>query len=190
MKVFNALFAGILLFFMLFTSASAKQYAGKNIEDTLSYNGKTMQLNGFGLRKKSFISLYVGSLYLTTKSNDAEKIMVDDSSPMAIRLSIKSSFVNEEKMKAATLAGFEKSTGGNTGAIQPQIDALIATYNLGMEVGDVYDLVNMPGSGVHVLRNGEKITMIPSLAFKKALFGIWLSKQPIQQNLKRHMLGM
>ena len=45
MKVFNALFAGILLFFMLFTSASAKQYAGKNIEDTLSYNGKTMQLN-------------------------------------------------------------------------------------------------------------------------------------------------
>ena len=147
-----------------------------------------MQLNGFGLRKKMFISLYVGSLYLSKKSNDADKIIADDS-PMAIRLSIKSSFVDKEKMKAATLEGFEKSTNGDTSKIKPQIEALIKTYDLGMEVGDVYDLVNIPGSGVHVVRNGKKVTSIPSLEFKKALFGIWLSKHPVQENLKKHMLG-
>ena len=178
---------GLIMFIALPINSYAKD-AGKSNTSTFSYGGKTMQLNGAGLRKKLFISLYLGSLYLTEKSNDADKIIADDS-PMAIRLTIKSSLISPKKMKHATLEGFEKATNGNISAIKPQIDELLKTFDKGVGPGDIYELINMPGSGVHVVRNGVKVATIRSAAFKKALFGIWLSKNPVQQSLKRKMLG-
>ena len=40
-----------------------------------------------------------------------------------------------------------------------------------------------------VIRNGEVKVVVPGLAFKKALFGIWLSDDPVQDDLKEGMLG-
>jgi hypothetical protein len=185
MKQSLSFFLSLLLFLTISSTTSAKEA----IPDTFSYAGKTMQLNGSGLRKKLFISLYQGSLYLTKKSRDANKI-IDEDSPMAIRLKIMSSLISPKKMKQATLEGFEKSTGGKTTAIKPQIDALLKTFDKGVSNGDVYELINLPGSGVHVVRNGVRVTTIRSLAFKKALFGIWLSNHPVQASLKHKMLGL
>ena len=140
------------------------------------------------MRTKFFIKLYVASLYLTEKSKDAEKIIAD-SSPMAVRLAITSKLISAEKMKKATLEGFIKATKGKTTPIQSQIDQLLATFDKGVKPGDVYEFINMPGSGVHVLRNGIKVTQIGSAAFKQALFGIWLSKTPVQTSLKGQLLG-
>ena len=47
----------------------------------------------------------------------------------------------------------------------------------------------MPDSGTNVLKNSEYIDTIPGIEFKKAFFGIWLSNDPIQKNLKQAMLG-
>jgi hypothetical protein len=55
--------------------------------------------------------------------------------------------------------------------------------------GDVFDLVYVPGEGVHVLKNGEQKDTVGDLEFKKALFGIWLSDNPAQKDLKNKMLG-
>lgn len=185
MKHSIAFFLSLFLAFSLPITAQAKQAT----PDTFSYGGKTMQLNGTGLRKKLFITLYVGSLYLTKKNHDAEKIMAEDS-PMAIRLTIKSSLISPKKMKDATLEGFKKSTNGNIAPIKPQIDELLKTFDKGVGPNDVYELINMPGSGIHVVRNGVKVATIRSAAFKKALFGVWLSNKPVQASLKRQMLGM
>ena len=185
MKHITTILFSTILLFTLSVTATAKDA----LAQSFSYGGKTMQLNGVGLRKKLFISLYVGSLYLTENSKDANKIINDDS-PQAIRLMIKSSLISPKKMKEATLEGFKKSTHGEITAIKPQIDVLLKTFDKGVGPGDTYDLINMPGSGVHVVRNGVKVATIRSAAFKKALFGIWLSDNPVQQSLKRKMLGL
>jgi hypothetical protein len=39
------------------------------------------------------------------------------------------------------------------------------------------------------LKNNEQVQLIPGLEFKKAFFGIFLSDNPIQKNLKKAMLG-
>lgn len=171
------------------TMSYAKNFAGENIPDDMQYAGKKLQLNGVGQRSKLFINLYIGALYLESKSQDGKKVVADDA-PMAIRLAITSSLITADKMKKATLEGFEKSTKNNINPIKPQIDELLATFDKGASAGDVYELVNIPGSGVHVIRNGVKATVIRSLAFKQALFGIWLSNQPVQDSLKRRMLGL
>ena len=187
-RIINLFITTALLLGLSFT-LSAREVAGVDVPETLKYAGKTMQLNGTGIRKKVFIKLYVGSLYLTEKSSDAAKIITDDS-PMAIRLNIKSSLISPKRMKAATLEGFEKSTGGKIEPIKPQIDAMLATFDEGVDSNDSYTLINVPGTGVDVVRNGAKVTTINSIAFKQALFGIWLSDDPVQANLKSAMLGL
>ena len=188
MKYTISLFITIILLLGFSFNASAREVAGIDVPETFEYSGKTMQLNGVGIRKKAFIKLYIGSLYLTEKSSDADKIIADDSA-MAIRLNIKSSLISPKRMKSATLEGFEKSTGGNIEPIKSQIDAMLATFDAGVSSGDSYTLVNIPGSGVDIVRNTEKVATIPSIEFKKALFGIWLSNDPVQANLKNEMLG-
>jgi len=55
--------------------------------------------------------------------------------------------------------------------------------------GDIYDMIYRPGTGVTVLKNSTLSADIPALPFKKALFGIWLSTDPVQESLKKGLLG-
>ncbi len=41
--------------------AAAKELAGVNMPDTVSIGGKTLKLNGLGLRKKAIFKVYVGA---------------------------------------------------------------------------------------------------------------------------------
>jgi len=47
----------------------------------------------------------------------------------------------------------------------------------------------VPGKGVEIYKNGQMISTIQGLEFKKALFGIWLCNKPAQESLKEAMLG-
>ena len=63
-----SVFSGILFVAMLviFTSleASAKKIAGVDVPQTVTIENKNLVLNGAGIRKKLFIKVYVGALYL------------------------------------------------------------------------------------------------------------------------------
>ena len=50
-------------------------------------------------------------------------------------------------------------------------------------------MIYTPGSGVAISKNGELKDTIEGIAFKKALFGIWLSDKPADKKLKKAMLG-
>ena len=55
--------------------------------------------------------------------------------------------------------------------------------------GDIFDFIYIPNAGITVLKNEEQINSILGLEFKKAFFGVWLSDNPVQENLKKAMLG-
>ena len=186
MKTIYTMVAGLVLAFI--TSQASAATASEKMPAQIQYGGKTMQLNGVGVRKKYFMSLYLAGLYLTNKSKDAAAIMKADE-PMSIRLAITSSLISPAKMKAATLQGFQVGTGGNIAPIKAQIDKMLNTFDKGVGPGDIYELTNVPGSGVHIIRNGKKVETIRSAAFKEALFGIWLSKTPVHAGLRKQLLG-
>ena len=56
-------------------AAAAKELAGATMPDTLTVAGKTLKLNGMGLRKKAIFKVYVGGLYLEAPSKDAAAIL-------------------------------------------------------------------------------------------------------------------
>ena len=52
------------------------------------------------------------------------------------------------------------------------------------------DKDDLGGPFVDVSKNGKHITSIKGLAFKKAVFGIWLCDDPADDDLKEGMLGL
>lgn len=149
---------------------------------------ENLVLNGQGKRTKLFLTMYDAGLYLEKKSTDAEYILSADQ-PMAIRLVIRSSLLTSEKMEKATLEGFARSTGGKTAAIEGQIGEFIAVFREEIKEKDIYQMIYFPSQGVKVLKNNREATVLPGLPFKKALFGIWLGSDPVQESLKKELLG-
>ena len=168
--------------------SSAAKVDGVSLPETLTAGDQTLMLNGAGIRKKLFIKLYVGALYLQEKNNSGAAISEVDA-PMAIRLQIVSSLINSKKMEKARREGFENSTHDNTQLVKTEVEQFIKVFRKHISKGDVYDLVYTPAGGTEVIKNKQSITTVEGLAFKKALFGIWLSDRPAQENLKDGMLG-
>jgi hypothetical protein len=170
-------------------SASAKEIDGVKVPKTFQAGGASLVLNGAGIRTKWFLDIYVGALYLESKSSDANEIINADK-PMTITLHMVSGLVSSSKMKSATEEGFDNSLHGKTQALQPEIKEFISVFEDEINDGDQYDLVYLPGKGVEAIKNGKLVKTIGGgLAFKKALFGIWLSDQPAEDSLKEEMLG-
>ncbi len=175
-----------LMIIILNLSLSAKTIGDVTLPDKLS--NPPLVLNGAGIRSKFIFDLYVGGLYLQNPTKSAEKIINADE-PMAIKLYITSSLISSDKMKNATMEGFEKSTKGDIKPIKEKIDEFIDVFKEDIQEGDQYTFLYIPNEGVKIYKNGKLASTIKGLDFKKALFGIWLCDQPAQESLKEEMLG-
>ena len=178
----------VLTLIIMSAVSNAKEIEGINLPESLEVAKSKLILNGAGVRSKFFIDLYVGGLYLQNKSNNPREIIEKDEL-MAIRLHIISSLITSKKMENATREGFENATKGNTEPIKSQIEQFISVFKEKIEENDIFDLIYLPEKGLEVYKNGELKSRIEGLAFKRALFGIWLSDKPAQNSLKEEMLG-
>jgi hypothetical protein len=157
-------------------------------EDQLSIDSQTLYLNGQGPRKKAFLTVYDTALYLTEKGSDAQAIIEADH-PMAISLVLRSRFATAERISEAFREGLEKATGGNTVPIKAQTEEFLGIFQTGVEKNDAFQFVYLPDVGTKIFKNGEAAKSIKGFEFKQALFGIWLSDNPIAAKLKSQLLG-
>ena len=171
-----------------FVHGYGKEIGGIIMPESLEAGQTKLLLNGAGVREKLFMDLYVAGLYLKEKSGDPE-VIIEANDPMAIRLHIISSMITSKKMEKATRKGFENATGGNIEPIKVQIEEFISVFKDKIEEGDIFDLIYVPRKGVTVYKNSESRSVLEGIAFKNALFGIWLSDKPAQKSLKKAMLG-
>ena len=179
----------VMVAFLGVSLASAQtKVGGVNIPDTETFQGETLNLNGAGVREKLWIDLYAGGLYLSEKSSDASEI-VSANSPMSIKLHIVSKLITSDKMIEAVNEGFENSTGGKTAPIASKIDKFRSFFMEEIKKNDVFDIVYLPSQGVVAYKNDKELGSIEGMEFKKALFGIWLSNRPADDDLKEAMLG-
>jgi hypothetical protein len=187
----------ILLLLTLLLSA---QFSTVSAQATLDVNGvtvprkievqnKTMQLNGAGGRSKMWLEVYVQALYLSQLSQDP-KFIIDSDTEMAIRIEITSAMVSSNKLTKAMNTGFEKSAGSNLEELRPRIEDFKTLLSDVIKEKDVFILWYNPlDQTVSVIKNDVSKGKIPGFDFKKALFGIWLSDKPVDDTLKKHLLG-
>ena len=184
----------ITLLIMIFASAISLCAQTSNIEgidfpNELSINNETFVLNGGGLREKlGFLDLYVGGLYLSATSSDANQIVMSGS-PMAIRIVIASRLVSRERFIEALEEGFKNTTVGKYTPIQ--IESFKEYLSDPFEVEDEIILVySSENESTYLYKNSEIRGEFSGLPFKQALFGIWLGDKPAQESLKKEMLGL
>ena len=158
------------LFIYLFITigiCSVSMVSASEPPEAIEFEGSTLMLNGKGTRVVFFMKVYEGSLYLETKNSDADEI-INNSSPMALRIDVISEMVTADAMKKALSDGLEKSTNNNTGPILNEIEQLSASFNSAVTSGDFFEFIYIPKIGTHVLKNNELVELIPGLDFKKA----------------------
>lgn len=183
----------VLIFFialLVSAGANAQTKIGGIVMPNVSKAGEEyLKINGGGIREKFFIDLYVCVLYLREKSTNASKILNGDEA-MSIKIRVISGMVDNANFEEALRAGFDKSTKNNIAPIKDRMEKLIKEgFGVDIKTGDIYDLVYMPGTGCIVYKNNKATVTIEGLDFKKALFGIWLSDDPVDADLKAKLLG-
>lgn len=155
----------------------------------LSFNQQTLVLNGGGIRSKLFFKLYTIGLYLPKKSTDGNAIL-NGNEALAVRFQITSDMINSDNMSEAINEGFESSTNGNTAPLRVRIDKVLKTFSSEAIVpGDLFELVYIPGKGTDIYKNGKLKSTVEGADFKKGLFGIWISDNPVNSGLRNDLLG-
>lgn len=177
-----------LVALMASSAGFAAQIGTVTLPDSLTAGSDTLLLNGAGFRKKLFIKVYVGGLYLKQKSGDADSIISADD-PMAVRMHFIYDGVSSQKLIDAWNEGFANATGGNIAPISNEIGQFNAFFKEEAKKNDIYDMIYLPGEGVRVSIKGRVLGTVKGLEFKKALFGIWLGAKPVDGKLKNGMLG-
>jgi len=178
----------MIAFMSIGLMSAQTEVAGVNLPDSETYQGQTLNLNGAGVREKLWIDLYAGGLYLAEKSSDAAQV-VSSNKPMSIKLHIVSKLITSDKMVDAVNEGFENSTSGNTKPLASKIEKFRSFFSAEIKKNDVFDIVYIPETGVTAYKNDKELGTIEGMDFKKALFGIWLSNRPADDDLKEAMLG-
>lgn len=171
------------------TLIAGTEVGGKNLPDSISVGDHKLVFNGAGLRKKLFIKVYAGALYLGAKSKNRASVLAADEA-MAVRMHFIYNGVGPDKLIEAWDEGFEAALGANKASQQKNIDAFNKLFTSEAKNNDVYDIAYLPGTGIQVIINGKLIgTVNGGLDFKKAVFGIWLGEKSAVKDLGNAMLG-
>jgi hypothetical protein len=124
-------------------------------------------------------------------SEDAKDILDSDTN-MGIRLQITSSLVSSQKLSKSLHKGMVKSIGEeNIPQFKTQLDLLEKLLNREATVeNDAFNLIySSTEKSILVYKNNQLEGKIPGFDFKKAFFGIWLSNNPVDAELKDALLG-
>jgi hypothetical protein len=177
----------------LLSEANAQKqivFEGVTIPRTITFENKTLQLNGAGSRSKMWVEVYIQALYLSILSQDPKEIINDDLA-MSIRIEITSALVSSGKLTRAMHTGFEKSAGDNFETLKPKMELLKSFLADEITKGDVFELTYNPADkSIWVIKNKAFKGKVEGFEFKKVFFGIWLGDKPVDEELKNSLLGI
>lgn len=185
----KALLAGLLFFSIIAAqSVFAKEIAGVDVPSSVTIKNKVLVLNGAGIRKKLFIKVYVGALYLAVKRTTASEVLADPDMKRIVMTFLYKE-VSAEKLVDAWNDGF---VGNHTDEELKLLQARIDQFNglfTSVRKGDVIRLDYLPQEGTQVWINDSLKGSVPGEDFSRALLKIWLGRKPADVNLKDAMLG-
>ena len=137
--------------------ASAASLAGVTLDDKATVNGQSLTLNGLGLRKKFFIKVYVGGLYLATKSSNPAAILASDS-PRRMVMSFLYG-VSTDQMCDAWQEGLENNTPNPSAEVKAGFKTL-CSWMEPIPKGNRLVLTYVPGTGTTVEVNGKEMRTV------------------------------
>ena len=173
--------------------AHAVEVAGVNLADRMriSAGGPELVLNGSGLRTRFFFKVYAAGLYLEKKSNTPAAVLAL-AGPKRVAMHLLRNVSAKEILDALHDGITANSSAAELEKLKPRLAQLDTVMSqLGpVKEGDVVTLDYLPGSGTAVTLNGKaKGEPIAGAALYEALLRVWLGDKPVQDDLKKELLG-
>ena len=179
-------FLAAVLTLVLAGPALAAELAGVKLPDTVAVDGKTLKLNGAGVRKKAIFKVYVAGLYVETPSKDAATL-VSSNQAKSMRLHMLRD-VEGAKISGAIADGFALNSGAALPQLKARLDQL-AKLIPDVKEGEEIALTWVPDKGTEVAVRGTNAGTIEGRDFADALFAVWLGPKPVQDDLKQALAG-
>ncbi len=179
-----------LINFSVLHTGHAATIAGIQIPDSTQIaSQKNLVLNGAGIRKKLFLDIYVGALYLEDITSDIDTIIFSNK-PKRIALHFVYDEVTAEKLIEGWTDGFRENNSEEQ--FNKLKSRLIKSYRFfeTMYSGDTIFLDLIPGVGTRLTINNEFKGLIEGDDFSQAALKVWIGKKPAQAALKQGMLGI
>ena len=171
---------------LLALPAMAGELVGITLPETTTVNDTKLVLNGMGLRKKLWVKVYVGAIYVTAKSSDpATLIAADEPKQMVMHFLYE---VDVAKLVEAWKEGFAGNSADKMAALQQRLDQFCGLWRT-MKVGEQAKMTYSPGFGTKLEIGGQEVGLIIGKDFADALFAVWLGGKPPSEDLKKGVLG-
>jgi len=167
-------------------AAHAAELDGVQLPATLQVDGKTLQLNGYGLRTFSIfdIHIYVAGLYLEHLSTNPDEIL---RSPETKLVTVKfKRDVSVEQARNAWRVGLQNNCVAPCQLDPEDVEKFLAVIPA-MQTGDSYDLVFTP-HGATVTVGGQLVGTVTRPQFAEAMLATFLGPKPASPRLKRDLL--
>ena len=177
----------VLLSFLIACSAFGADVAGVKLPD----EDQKLLLNGAGLRKRAFFQVYAIGLYLPQKKASAADA-IGAAGPKRVAIHMLRD-VDADQFSGALADGIKDNhSEADAKALEPRIKQLGATMAEMKEAkkGMRITLDWVPAAGTQVTVEGKSAgAPIPGEDFYRALLRIWLGDKPVQDDLKKALLG-
>lgn len=181
----------ILFLLSIFSSFSpAQEFEGVKMTDTLDVEGKTLLLNGMGLREAKVVffpvSVYVAGLYLERRSSDAKAIL---NSPQEKYMQLHfTRSVSAKDIQGAWKDCLQKNCSQNCPDFSPQFKILENQ----LEALSEHEIlaIKFAQENLALTVKGKRHPPIPGKEFAQEILGCWLGKNPPNDKLKAGLLGL
>jgi len=170
--------------------AFAADVGGVKIDDKATVGGQELVLNGAGMRTRLFIKVYVGALYLPQKTNNIQGV-IGRNQPRRMALALQRDVSAEQLLEAMRAGLADNNSQADLDAIKPQVDEFAKIFkSLGeAKAGQLITIDYTPADGTRIALDGAVKGTLAGEAFNKALMTIWLGEKPVQEPLKKALLG-
>jgi hypothetical protein len=177
----------ILLLLCVAAPAWAAEVAGVKLDDKVHVANADLSLAGAGLRKRVFFQVYVIGLYLQDRKADP----LTQPGPKRVQIHMLRD-VAADTFNQALVEGIRANHS------EPQVNALEPRVKrLGDIIGEVKEAkkgmviaLDWTGAATQVLIDGRPAgAPIEGEDFYRALLRIWLGDKPVQEDLKRALVG-
>jgi hypothetical protein len=179
------LIGGPALFLAL--AAHAATIEGIVFPQQVTLEGRTLQLNGWGLRQYSVfkIDVYAAALYLRAAERDADKVL-SSSEPRLIHMQFLRDVSREDSLKAWDHYFLQNCSGD----CELPAAAIAAFRALVPEAraGDT-QTYRFFADCAEIQANGHPPVRIDGAAFSRLLLSTWIGTAPTSTDLKRDLLG-
>jgi len=187
LKLVALIVSTLALLYLSGSNAAAAEISGVKLPDQVTLEGKTLKLNGTGLRQATIlkVNVYAAGLYLPNSSGDGETIANSDQ-PKSIEMVFMRE-VSAKQMADAFQEGFEKNCVADCAKLKPDLSKLQGLMK-DMKKGDTM-AYHFLTDGVEVMIRGQKAGTVGDKAFSHQLIRCWIGKNPPNAGLKEGLLG-